>query len=175
MKYNQLIKAIDSTSQHLLGRAAAAVNQSLVLRNWIIGAYIVEFEQCGEDRAKYGEMLLARLSCDLKQRGVKGASRDMLERMRTCFACYPQIGEWISASAMRKSLPAIKSIAPPISASVMRKSIAEMTSVIPSSAMTKFNQDPPPPISSPVVRKSAGNITPLSSNAMLHFSWTHGQ
>ncbi len=172
MKYNQLIKAIDSTSQHLLGRAAAAVNQSLVLRNWIIGAYIVEFEQCGEDRAKYGEMLLARLSCDLKQRGVKGASRDMLERMRTCFACYPQIGEWISASAMRKSLPAIKSIAPPISASVMRKSIAEMTSVIPSSAMTKFNQDPPPPISSPVVRKSAGNITPLSSNAMLHFSWT---
>ena len=43
MKYNQLIKAIDSASQQLLGRAAAAVNQSLVLRNWLIGAYIVEF------------------------------------------------------------------------------------------------------------------------------------
>jgi predicted nuclease of restriction endonuclease-like (RecB) superfamily len=140
MKYNQLVKAIDSASQQLLGRAAAAVNQSLVMRNWLIGAYIVEFEQCGEDRAKYGEMLLARLSRDLKQRGVQGASRDMLERMRTFFACYPQISEWISASLVRKSLPAIKSVAPPISASVMRK--------------------------------SAGNIIPLSSNAVLHFSWT---
>src|SRR5437762_12660903 len=102
MKYTQLVKVIDSASQQLLGRAAAAVNQSLVIRNWLIGAYIVEFEQNGEDRARYGEMLLARLSCDLRQRGVKGASRDMLERMRTFSACYPQVGEWISASVMRK-------------------------------------------------------------------------
>lgn len=31
-------------SQHLVGRAAAAVNQALVIRNCPIGAYIVEFE-----------------------------------------------------------------------------------------------------------------------------------
>src|SRR6266851_10114887 len=117
MNYAQLVKTIDSASQQLLGRAAAAVNQSLAIRNWLIGAHIVEFEQNGEDRAKYGEMLLARLSCDLKQRGVKGASRDMLERMRTFSTCYPQLGDWISASAMRISLPATKSVARPISAS----------------------------------------------------------
>jgi hypothetical protein len=117
MKYRQLVKAIDSASRQLLGRAAAAVNQSLVIRNWLIGAYIVEFEQSGEDRAKYGQLLLARLSRDLEQCGVTGASRDMLERMRALFACYPQIGQWISASVMRKSLPTIKSIALPISGS----------------------------------------------------------
>ena len=91
MKDTQLVKAIDSASHELLGRAATAVNQSHVIRNWPIGAYIVEFEQRGEDRAKYGEMLLARLSCDLKQRGVKGASRDILERMRTFFAFIPPL------------------------------------------------------------------------------------
>lgn len=132
MKYAQLVKAIDSASQQLLGRAAAVVNQALILRNWLIGAYLVEFEQRGEDRAKYGEMLLARLSSDLGQRGLKGVSRDMLERMRTFFVCYPQIGDWISASAMRKSLPAIKLVASPISASVMRKSTD--ASIIPLSA-----------------------------------------
>jgi hypothetical protein len=70
MRYTQLLKAIDATSQHLVGRAAAAVNQALVIRNWLIGAYIVEFEQHGEDRAKYGAKLLARLAGDLKERAL---------------------------------------------------------------------------------------------------------
>lgn len=74
MKYVQLLKAIDSTSQHLLGRAAAAVNQALVIRNWLIGAYIVEFEQNGEDRARYGSKLLDCLSRDLVNRGIEGLS-----------------------------------------------------------------------------------------------------
>lgn len=45
MKYTQILKAIDTTSQHLVGRAAAAVNQAFVIRNWLIGTYIVEFDQ----------------------------------------------------------------------------------------------------------------------------------
>ena len=48
-----------------------AVNQSLTVRNWLIGLYIVEFEQRGEDRAKYGERLLTDLSAS---DGVKGLS-----------------------------------------------------------------------------------------------------
>lgn len=119
MNYNQLVKAIGSASQQLLGRAAFAVNQALVIRNWLVGAYIVEFEQLGEDRAGYGERLLARLSRDLSQRGVKGVSRDMLERMRQFFMVYPQFGSEISAPLVRKldrQLPqAIREIsAPPV-------------------------------------------------------------
>jgi hypothetical protein len=34
MDYEQLVTAIDVASQALLGRAAKAVNQALVLRNW---------------------------------------------------------------------------------------------------------------------------------------------
>ena len=36
----------------------------------------------------------------------------------------------------------------------------------------EFSQDPLAPVSAPLARKSASDITPLSSNAMLHFSWT---
>ena len=61
VRYTQLVKAIDAASQQLLGHAASVVNQSLVIRNWIVGAYIVEFEQHGEDRAKYGARLMRRL------------------------------------------------------------------------------------------------------------------
>jgi hypothetical protein len=35
MDYEQLVTAIDSASQALLGRAAQAVNQALVVRNWV--------------------------------------------------------------------------------------------------------------------------------------------
>ena len=54
MNYAGLIKAINSATTQLQGRAAAPVNQALVLRNWMVGAWIVEFEQTGKDRAKYG-------------------------------------------------------------------------------------------------------------------------
>lgn len=91
MKYAQLLTAIDSTSQDLLGRAAAAVNQALVIRNWVIGAYIVEFEQYGEDRARYGARLLPRLAEDLKKRGRKGLGVSMLELMRRLYQVYPQL------------------------------------------------------------------------------------
>jgi hypothetical protein len=65
MNYAGLVKAINSATSQLQGRAASAVNQALVIRNWTVGACIVEFEQSGKDRAKYGARLLERLAGDL--------------------------------------------------------------------------------------------------------------
>lgn len=42
--YRQLLSAIAQAHTSAVGRAAAAVNQGLVLRNWLVGAYVVEFE-----------------------------------------------------------------------------------------------------------------------------------
>ncbi len=95
MKYAQLIKAIDSASERLLGRAAVAVNKALVIRNWLVGAYIVEFEQRGQDRARYGEWLIEKLAADLRKRQHKGLSVEMLGRMRRFYQVYPQIAETI--------------------------------------------------------------------------------
>ncbi len=104
MNYKALISAIADLHQEAVGRAAAAVNQTLVLRNWVIGAYLVEYEQRGVDRAAYGLRLLARLSEDLRQRDVKGTSADMLERMRLFYLQYPQMAGHISAPLVRKCL-----------------------------------------------------------------------
>jgi hypothetical protein len=81
MDYEQLVTAIDSASQALLSRAAKAVNQALVVRNWLIGAHLLEFEQSGQDRATYGERLLSNLAGDLKTRGLKGLGISMLKEL----------------------------------------------------------------------------------------------
>ena len=87
MKYAALIKAIQTASALFQGRAVRAVNQALVMRNWLVGAWIYEFEQHGKDRAKYGEKLLASLAMDLKQTGLKGLDMRTLPhrfRLRCC-------------------------------------------------------------------------------------------
>jgi hypothetical protein len=122
MNYNQLIQKITEIHDSAFNRAAAAVNHALVLRNWMIGAQIVEFDQGGEGRAAYGEKLLDRLANDLTGKKMKGCSRDMLERMRQFYLTYPQITGLISASPMRKSKRAIATSESDISASLMRKS-----------------------------------------------------
>ncbi len=169
MKYTQLLKAIDSASQELLGRAAAAVNQALVIRNWLIGAYIVEFEQRGEDRAKHGTQLLSRLAADLKNREVSGASPDMLERMRQLYLIYPQLRSAISAPLVRKlKLPQLPDGGAEKPARLVRNFGTEMSLKILSPMVTESREE----ISAPLVRKSWSKAIPLSASAVLRFSWT---
>jgi hypothetical protein len=60
MIFNQLTNNIRKTNDTLRSFAGKAINQYLTVRNWLIGFYIVEFEQKGEDRAAYGEKLLQK-------------------------------------------------------------------------------------------------------------------
>ena len=50
--------------------ALRAVNQMATLRNWLIGCYIVEYEQKGSDRALYGDRLLKRLAERVNTKGL---------------------------------------------------------------------------------------------------------
>ena len=143
MTYASLIESIVEVHQRAQAGAAGAVNRFLLLRNWLIGAYVIEFEQHGEDRARYGARLLSRIARDLKRRGVSGCSAEMLGRMRLFYRICPQLQTQISSSAMTKS----SALPVPISAIG-----------IPSSAMTKSR--PKQPKSLPV-RK------------ILQLSWTH--
>jgi predicted nuclease of restriction endonuclease-like (RecB) superfamily len=105
--YATLLKTIEFANKEMVGRAAAVVNEALVLRNWLIGASIVEYQQHGSDRAKYGAHLLETLSRDLTARGLKGLSVSMLERMRRLYIVYPQIATLIPSPVVTelKSLP----------------------------------------------------------------------
>ncbi len=86
--FKQLIAVIDQTHRSLQQQAASAVNQALTIRNWLIGYYIVEFEQKGEDRAKYGKKLLINIADNIS---IKGLSAPELSRCRQFFRVYPQI------------------------------------------------------------------------------------
>ena len=85
MSYELLVSSIAEVHAHTQTSAAGAVNRYLTLRNWFIGAYIVEFEQNGEDRASYGQQLLPRLAQDLRRRGISGCSAEMLGRTRVFY------------------------------------------------------------------------------------------
>jgi hypothetical protein len=94
--YAKLVKAISQLNTGMVTRAAVAVNQALVLRNWLIGAYIVEFEQNGADRAKYGARLLPTLAKDLKVKGIRGLGAEVLRTCRLFFLSYPGISQTLS-------------------------------------------------------------------------------
>ena len=79
MNFEQLVSLLKQTHTELQCRAMRSVNTALVMRNWLLGWYIVEYEQKGEGRAKYGSRLLARLSEQLTQVGIKGASFNQSE------------------------------------------------------------------------------------------------
>ena len=60
------------------------------MRNWLIGYYIVEYEQHGKDRAEYGTQLLKKLEERVNR---KGMTRNTFQSARNFYRMYPQIIE----------------------------------------------------------------------------------
>lgn len=104
--FNQLIDNVYQTHCQLQLNAKKVVNINLTIRNWLVGCYIVEFEQNGEDRAKYGTNLIGELASKLKEKGLKGFSVSALKNHRTFYLLYPQISQSvISFLSGEKSQP----------------------------------------------------------------------
>jgi len=111
MNYQQLLSLFKETHLELQQRAARSVDTSLVIRNWLFGWYIVEFEQGGAERAElYGKRLIDKLSRELKTLGLKGISSTSLRQCRTFYLAYKKIGPAVSAqsSDARIALPEIQ-------------------------------------------------------------------
>ena len=89
--FENLVELCRQTHEETRRSAAHAVDRSLVVRNYLFGWYIVEYEQHGADRAKYGAQTLRTLSSVLKARIGRGFSVDALERMRRFYVLYGHI------------------------------------------------------------------------------------
>lgn len=89
MDFESLVSSLSAVQNALQTTAAHAVNLSLTCRNWLMGYYIVEFEQNGTDRAKYGERLLRKLE---ERINTKGISERRLREFRQFYLAYPQLG-----------------------------------------------------------------------------------
>lgn len=96
MNFEQLVQTCEQAHLYLQRSAVSMVNQSLTIRNWLFGHYIVEYEQNGEDRAKYGDQLLTVLAIDLKSKGIKGLSQRNLYYFSQFYLAYPTIYQVIA-------------------------------------------------------------------------------
>src|SRR5450432_968064 len=92
----RLSKTIEETNRFFINRVQKQVNVAMTLRNWIIGCHIVEYEQSGNDRAKYGNKVLETLATRLKEKDVKGLAETNLKLFRQFYTAYPQIGQTLS-------------------------------------------------------------------------------
>lgn len=89
MNFESLVVQINQVHDVMQAQAAHAINLTLTARNWLVGHYIVEFEQNGEDRAKYGEKLLDRLAERINR---KGFEQRRLREYRHFYSIYPLLG-----------------------------------------------------------------------------------
>jgi hypothetical protein len=69
----------------------ALVNKYMTLRNWLIGCYIVEYEQNGEDKQKYGSKILEKIATASKAHNIKGLSISNLKLFKQFYLSYPQL------------------------------------------------------------------------------------
>ena len=93
--FEELSASIIQTHQSAQSGAIRAINQMATLRNWLIGCYIVEYEQKGCDRAKYGDRLLERLE---EKVNTKGLNLTLFKNSRRFFLLYPHVSELFSNS-----------------------------------------------------------------------------
>jgi len=82
MNFNELIVLLERTDAALTRHAVRSIDHALVVRNWLLGRHIVEYEQSGLDRAQYGDRLLAELVRRLGSNGRKGFSETNLRLFR---------------------------------------------------------------------------------------------
>jgi len=91
---NNLIDKINTVHQTIQQDVIKNVSSGLTLRNWLIGYYIVEYEQKGSDKAKYGDKIINNLVQKLSH--IKGMSATNLRLFRTFYTTYIQIQQIVS-------------------------------------------------------------------------------
>lgn len=91
--FGDLALTIQNTHDAAQTAAVKAINRMQTMRNWLIGYYIVEFEQHGKDRAEYGSHLLKRLEERVNR---KGLTRNLFQSARNFYLWYPQMRDNIS-------------------------------------------------------------------------------
>ena len=88
--FGDLTSIIQTTHDAALSSTVKAINRMQTMRNWLIGYYIVEYEQHGKDRAEYGAKLLKKLEERVNR---KGMTRNTFQSARNFYRMYPQIIE----------------------------------------------------------------------------------
>ena len=131
--YYRLVTDLTSLIEQGRKTAVRYVNTALVATYWFMGRRIVEYEQKGKERAKYGEALLKKISTDLTTRFGKGFTERNLDYMRQFYLIYPEISHTVCAK-----LPEDRAIEKSYTASAELILILQGVSGISEALMRKF-------------------------------------
>ena len=104
LTFENLAEQIKSIHQTASAHAKGSINRSMTLRNWLIGCYIVEYEQHGKERAEYGVYLLKSLEARINE---KGLNQTLFKICRQFYLTYPQIGSIVSHHLNTTGVPEI--------------------------------------------------------------------
>jgi len=92
--FETLVTQIKSIGEALQQDARVVINRNITTKAWLTGYYIVEYEQHGNDRAKYGDNLLQNLS---KRLGGRSYSATNLRSYRLFYMLYPELRSVIAS------------------------------------------------------------------------------
>ena len=70
MDFMELETSVNKLNSVFEENTAKAINKNVTARNWLIGFYIVNYEQHGEDRATYGEKTIKNLADKLNKKSL---------------------------------------------------------------------------------------------------------
>lgn len=99
MDFESLVNIIRSAKDAFQIQAAHSINLSLTARNWVIGYYVTEFEQHGEDRAQYGAKLLKSLEQRINSRGfTERRFREYRQLYQVYSGFAPVVAQYIASS-----------------------------------------------------------------------------
>lgn len=150
--FSDLASIIQSTHDVAQSSAIRAINRMQTMRNWLIGYYIVEFEQHGKDRAEYGTQLLKKLEERVNR---KGLNVTLFQTSRNFYNLYPQMGGLFVPNEIYSTLSNKSESRIPL----MDKSTDAQTNTICATVSHKF-QTPPEMI---VLRLSFSHIREIMS------------
>jgi predicted nuclease of restriction endonuclease-like (RecB) superfamily len=154
---NKLYHRIREILESARAGVARTVNTTQVVANWLIGRAIVEDEQAGKRRARYGAEQLRELAARLRADFGSGYGVDNLELFRRFYLEYPLLLSGENSDAVRRNSGLLDN-----SDAVRRKSGAAAVSL-------------------EILREARGLVAPVSSivpdwrpGALHpHLSWTH--
>ncbi|MFN5348004.1 MAG: PDDEXK nuclease domain-containing protein, partial [Polaromonas sp.] len=98
--FSALVQALSATHQQLQAQAARSVDTALVVRNWLFGWHLVEFENASAGRQEvYGKNLVHKLSTALSGQGIKGVSPTSLRLCRSFYVSFQKIQQTASVES----------------------------------------------------------------------------
>lgn len=101
MVFENLVDLFEQTQTAMQVQAARSIDVALVIRNWLFGWYIVEFENGGAERTElYGRALIKKLAEELSATLGRGFSKRSLEQYRKFYLTYNEIAQALPAQSL---------------------------------------------------------------------------